>query len=55
MLEPSLGKLPKDSVPSSCSALAMWSEGMASHSAGEAGGQPELGKTPQTWSSRRNA
>ena len=54
-LEPGLGHLPQDSVHSSCSVLAMWSEGMASHSSGEAGSLPELGKVPQTWSSQWDA
>lgn len=52
-LEPSLGNHPKDSTPNFCPVLPMWPHGMAPHSAGEAGGQPELGKEcPWTWSSQ---
>ena len=52
-LEPSLGNHPKDPTPSFCPVPSMWPDGTAPHSAGEAGGQPELGKErPWTWSSQ---
>ena len=47
-LEASLGEPPRGLSAQLCSALPMWPEGMASHSAGEAGGQPELGEIPRT-------